>query len=174
MYIRLLFPYVLLMLIVLGYLYYRYYKLGPTLLKVDRILFSRYNNDSLMLIIILAATSYFLMRFDLQNISSMEETLPLGPYTYVYFYGALMLVVIAREAERPAIRDKGISTPRGFWIWSEIESFRWSKDVLTISINRGKRKRIETWQVKESAKKEVDQMLKKMVPKRSGKGRKKV
>ncbi|MBW6462792.1 MAG: hypothetical protein ACNA7Z_01270 [Dethiobacteria bacterium] len=173
MYLRLLFPYLLLLFIVIGYVYYRYYKLGPILLKVDRVLLSRYNNDSLMLIVILAAASYFLMRFDLQNISAVEDVLLLGPYTYVYFYGALMVAVIAREVEKPAIREKGISTPRGFWKWSEVESFRWSKDVLTITIDRGKRKRMEAWQVKADAKKELDQMMKKMVPKRSGKGKKK-
>lgn len=169
---RLLFPYIFLLIIVLSYIYYRYYKLGPVVSRVERVLFSRYSNDSLMLIIILAAASYFLMRFELQNSIPVEEELVLGPYTYLLFYGALMLAVIAREVEKPALREKGISSSRGFWLWSEIESFRWSKDVLTLSIKRGSRKRGEAWQIKPESKKELDQMLKKMLPKRSGKGKK--
>jgi hypothetical protein len=104
---RLLFPYIFLLIIVLSYIYYRYYKLGPVVLRVERVLFSRYSNDSLMLIIILAAASYFLMRFELQNSTLVEEELVLGPYTYLLFYGALMLAVIAREVEKPALREKG-------------------------------------------------------------------
>ncbi len=169
---RLLFPYMFLSIIVLSYVYYRYYKLGPVVFRVERVLFSRYSNDSLMLIIILAAASYFLMRFELQNATMIDEDLVLGPYTYLLFYGALMLAVIAREVEKPSLREKGISSSRGFWLWSEIESFRWSKDVLTLSIKRGSRKRGEAWLVKPGSKKELDQMLKKMVPKRSGKGKK--
>ena len=170
---RFLFPYFFLLIIVCAYIYYRYAKLGPILLKVDRLFLNRYNNDSFLLIIILAAASFFLMRFELQNSAQAEELLFLGPYTYVFFYAALMLAVIAREAERPALREKGISTPRGFYKWSEIESFRWSRDVLTIMVNRGKRKRGEIWQVKEESKKEIDQILKQMIPKRQGKGKKK-
>jgi hypothetical protein len=169
---RLLFPYMFLLVIVLSYIYYRYYKLGPVVLRVERVLFSRYSNDSLVLIIILAAASYFLMRFELQSSLHIEEELVLGPYTYMLFYGALMLAVIAREAEKPALREKGISSSRGFWLWSEIEAFRWSKDVLTLSIKRGSKRRGEIWLVKPESKKELDQMLKKMVPKRSGKSKK--
>jgi hypothetical protein len=169
---RLLFPYLFLLIIVFSYIYYRYYKLGPIILRVERVLFSRYSNDSLMLIIILAAASYFLMRYELQSPIPVDEELVLGPYTYLLFYGVLMLAVIAREVEKPALREKGISSSRGFWLWSEIESFRWSKDVLTLSIKRGSKRRGEVWQIKPGSKKELDQVLKKMVPKRSGKSKK--
>jgi hypothetical protein len=171
--IRLIFPYFFLLLIVLVYLYYRYLKLGPVLLKVKRELFTRYNVDSLFLIIIIAAASYFLARFELQSTVSSAETLPLGPLTYVYFYGALILVVILREIERPAFREKGISSSRGFWLWQDVDSFRWSKNILTLNIIKGKRKRAEAWQIDPSAKKEIDQVLKKMVPKRTSRPKKK-
>jgi len=84
-----------------------------------------------------------------------------------------MAAVIAREVERPALREKGISTSRGFWQWSEILSYRWSKEILYITISRGKRTKGEQIQVNPAVKKELDQLLKKMVPKRSGKGKKK-
>lgn len=173
MFFRLLFPYFFLLLIVLIYLYYRYLKLGPALLKVKRILFTRYNTDSLFLVAILAAASYFLGRYELQSMPAPAESLLLGPFTYVFFYGALMLVVIAREAERPALRERGISTSRGFWKWDEVDTYRWSKDVLTVNISRGRKKRAEVWQVNLSDKKEIDQILKKMVQKRPGRSKKK-
>ncbi len=164
---RFLFPYFFLALIVMGYIYFRYYRLGPVLLKVKRKFFSRYNNDSFLLIAILGAASYFLLRFELDNAYQVEEMLFLGPYTYVFFYGALMLAVIAREAENPALREKGFSTPRGFFKWAEVETFRWSKDVITVVINRGRRKRSESWQVDLSQKKEIDQLLRQLTPKRN-------
>lgn len=169
---RLLFPYLFLALIVLGYLYSRYLKLGPIILKVKRELFTRYNNDSLFLVLVIAAASYFLARYEIQNTLPTDDTLILGPFTYVLFYGVLMLVVISREIEHPTLREKGVSSSRGFWLWSDIDSFRWSKNVLTLNITRGKRKRTETWQIKAQAKKEVDQVLKKMVPKRSNRSKK--
>ncbi len=173
MMIRLLFPYLLLSLIVIVYLYVRRLQLGPVLLKVNRTLFSRYNADSLLLIIVITAASYFLSRIDLQNLSEAAGAMPLGPYTYVYFYGALILTVILREAEKPALREKGISTSRGFWKWNEVSSYRWSKNTLTLSIDRANKKRLETWQVNAADKKEIDLLLRQMVPKRSGRSKKK-
>ena len=173
MLVRMMFPYIFLMLIVLGYLYYRYMKLGPVLLRVERVLFTRYNIDSLLMIILIAASSYLLARYELRSNPATDETLVLGPLTYVFFYGALLLAVIGRELERPALREKGISSSRGFWLWQEIDSFRWSKDVLTINIIRGRKKRSEVWQIKPSKKKDIDLVLKKMVQKRASRSKKK-
>jgi len=170
---RLIFPYIFLLFIVVGYIAFRYYKLGPIIMKVNRRFFSRSNNDSYFLIVVLAAASYFLMRYEIENLPFEAESFILGPYSYAFFYLALMAAVIAREVERPALREKGISTSRGFWQWSEIESYRWSKDILYITISRGKRKKGEQMQINPTAKKELDQVLKKMVPKRSDKGKKK-
>jgi len=170
---RLLFPYFFLSLIVLGYLYFRHVKLGPVLLKVDRKFFSSYNSDSIFLIIIIAIISFFLARYEIINSLPGDETLILGPFTYIIFYGVLLLVATSREVEKPALREKGISSSRGFWLWQEIESFRWSKSILTINFARGKRKRVEAWQISPMAKKEIDQFLKKMVPKRTGRSKKK-
>ena len=170
---RLIFPYVFLLFIVVFYLVFRYYKLGPVIMKVDRRFFSRTNNDSFFLIVILAIASYFLMRYEMDNLPFEADSFILGPYTYALFYLALMAAVIAREVERPALREKGISTSRGFWQWSEILSYRWSKEILYITISRGKRTKGEQIQVNPAVKKELDQLLKKMVPKRSGKGKKK-
>jgi len=171
MLLRLIFPYFLLFIIVMGYLYIRRNRLGPVLLKIKRELFSRYNVDSFILIILLAGVSYLLIRYELQNLT-LDDQLPLGPYTYVLFYGVLLLVVIAREIEAPALREKGISTSRGFWTWSEVDSFRWSKDVLTINLNRGKRKRSESWQTVPGSKKEIEQILKQKVAKKSARSKK--
>jgi len=172
--IRLLFPYMILILIVLIYLYFRQSKLGNVILKINRVLISRYSTDSLFLIAILTAVSYFLVRYELSNLPPVEDGVIQNPIAYVIFYAVLIIVVIAREVERPAIREKGISTSRGFWRWDEIESFRWSKHVLMITVARGKRKRIESWQVVPNAKKEVEQHLKKLIPKKSSRAKKKI
>ena len=172
MLLRLVFPYFILFMIVLVYLYVRHYKLGPVRLKVNRVFLSRFSADSLLLVLILVGASYLLMRFELQN-QLPDDPLPLGPYTYVFFYAALLLVVIAREVERPALREKGISTSRGFWAWSEVDSFRWTKDVLTISFARGKRKRAESWQIVPGSKKEIEQVLKQNVIKKQARSKKK-
>lgn len=168
---RLLFPYIVLLGIVVYYVYSRYRKLGPTLLKMDRKLLSRHNADSLILIIIIGAASYMLARYEIVSTLPAEDQLPLGPFAYIIFYGVLMLIVISREIERPALREKGISSSRGFWYWHEVESFRWSKNILTLNLSRGKRRRVEIWDVKPQAIKEIDLLLKKMAPGR-GKGKK--
>ncbi len=173
MIIRLLFPYILLMLIVFGYMYIRRLQLGAVLFKVNRILISRYNADSLVLILIITAASYFLSRFDMQN-AVLAETALLGSYAYVYFYAALVLVVVVREVERPALREKGISTPRGFWKWEEVASYRWSKQTLSLSINRNNRKRSENWQFDKVDKKELDAILKAKIPKQNKRLKKKI
>ncbi len=173
MMLRFIFPYLVLLLIVAGYLYYRRFKLGPVLLKVNRVLLSRYNLDSMLLVIIIAVATYFLARLELQSGYSPGETPVFGEYTYGVFYAVLLLAIIAREIEKPALREKGISSSRGFWKWEEIESFRWSKAVLTINVARGQRKRAETWLLNESDKKAVDQSLKRFVPKRQGRSKKK-
>ncbi len=170
---RLLFPYFILLLIVAGYIYFRHHKLGPVILKINRRLLTRYNTDSFFLILAIAAASYFLARYELANTPVTEDTTVFGPYAYIVFYGALLLAVICREVERPALREKGISSPRGFWLWPEVDSFRWSKNILTTNVSRGRRKRTETWQIEPSAKKATDQVLKKMVPKRTGSSSKK-
>ncbi|MBM4235056.1 MAG: hypothetical protein FJ152_01110 [Firmicutes bacterium] len=171
MLLRLVFPYFILFMIVIGYLYYRHQKLGPVLLKINRALFSRFNSDSLFLILILAGTSYLLMRFELRN-QFPDDPMLLGPYTYVFFYGALLLVVIAREIEQPSFREKGIATARGFWAWTEVETYRWTKDVLTITFLRGKRKRAESWQLVPGSKKEIEQVLKQKVEKNQARKKK--
>lgn len=173
MLIRLIFPYILLFLIVVVYLYVRRLQLGSVLLKVNRVLFSRYNADSFMLIIVITTVSYFLSRLDLQGIPAAVEGMILEPYTYALFYGALVLTVILREIEKPALREKGISTSRGFWKWDDVLSYRWSKNTVTLSISRGKKKRSEVWQVSDADKKELDLLLKKMAPKRTGRSKRK-
>ncbi|MDZ4133167.1 MAG: hypothetical protein U1E11_08535, partial [Dethiobacteria bacterium] len=79
---RFLFPYLFLLVIIMCYLFYRRMKLGTVLLKVDRALLTRYNNDSLLLIVIITVASYFLMRYELRSDLNSPETLILGPYTY--------------------------------------------------------------------------------------------
>lgn len=171
--LRFLFPYLMLAVITATYLYVRHSKLGPVIMKVNRSLLSRYNSDSFILIIIIAAVSYFLGRYELQTLTSPEGSYFLGPYTYVFFYGVLFLIVILREFERPALREKGISTPRGFWGWNEVDAYRWSKNVLTINISRGKKKRMEAWQLNPDDKKEIEAVLKTNTKKKSKQSKKK-
>lgn len=173
MLLRLIFPYILLAVVICGYIFVRYRKLGPIILQVNRVLFSRYNLDSLLLIIIISVASYFLSGLDPQNVPAAQDALVLGPYTYAYFYLVLILTVIAREAEKPAIRERGISTPRGFYRWGEITSFQWTKNTLKILIERSNKKRNEIWEVKPTDKKALDQILKDNVQKRSKRSKKK-
>lgn len=170
---RFLFPYLFLLVIIMCYLFYRRMKLGTVLIKVNRALFTRYNNDSLLLIVIITVASYFLMRYELQSGLNSPETLILGPYTYAFFYIALIATVIAREVDQPTLRVNGIASSRGFWLWREVESVRWTKNVVTLSIKRGGKKRAEIWEINPQKKKELDLMLKKKVIKSSGKGKKK-
>ncbi|MGM0651626.1 MAG: DUF5673 domain-containing protein [Bacillota bacterium] len=173
MLIRVVFPYLLLALVICGYIYFRYKKLGTILFKVNRVLFSRYNLDSLLLIIMISVGSYFLSGLDLHNVPAAQDAMVLGPYTYSFFYLVLILTVIVREVEKPAIRERGISTPRGFYLWSEIASFQWIKNTLKIMIARGNKKRSEIWEVELSDKKKLDQLLKEFVPKSSRSSKKK-
>jgi len=171
--LRLIFPYILLAVIICGYIYIRYRKLGPITLRVNRVLFSRYNLDSLLLVIIISVASYFLSGLDLQSVPAAQDAQVLGPYTYAYFYLVLIFTVIAREVEKPAIRERGISTPRGFYIWSEIVSFQWTKNTLKVFIERNNKKRSEVWEVEPSDKKKLDQILKDYVRKSSKRSKKK-
>ena len=173
MLLRLIFPYILLAVIICGYIYVRYRKLGPIIMRVNRVLFSRYNLDSLLLIIIISVASYFLSGLDLQNVPAAQDSLVLGPYTYAYFYLVLIMTVTAREAEKPAIREKGISTPRGFYTWGEITSFQWTKNILKVFIERNNKKRSEIWEVEPLDKKKLDQVLKDNVRKSSKRSKKK-
>jgi len=172
LYLRLIFPYILLAAIICGYIYIRYKKLGPIKLKVNRVLFSRYNLDSLLLIIIIAVASYFLSGLDLQNIPAAQETMVFGRFTYAYFYLVLVLTVIIREVEKPAIREKGISTPRGFYTWDEIKSYQWAKSTMKIFIERNNKKRNEIWEIEPSSKTKLEQILKDKVRKSSKKKKK--
>lgn len=173
MLLRLLLPYFMLAVFVLGYLVFRQFKLGSVVVKIERQFLSNTNNDSLILILILAAASYFLMRYELNNLPFDAEGFLFGPYTFAIFYLVLLAAVVAREVERPQVREKGLATSRGFWLWSEVESFRWSKDILNITISKGKRKREEMMQVDTAQKRELTRLLKEMIPKRAGKGKKK-
>lgn len=173
MLLRLIFPYILLVVVICGYIYFRYKKLGPVQLKVNRVLFSRYNLDSLLLIIIISVVSYFLSGIGLQIVPAAQDAMFLGPYTYAYFYLVLILTVIAREVEKPAIRERGISTPRGSYLWNEITSFQWTKNTLRIFMERGNKKRSEIWEVDPPDKKKLNQLLKEYVAKSSRRSKKK-
>jgi len=165
--LQILIPYLILAAVIFGYLYYRHRKLGPVLHRVDRTLFERHNLDSLVLIIILAAASYFLIRYELNNMYPSEGERPVFVYLNIIFYVVLLLVVVAREAEKPALREKGIATARGLWIWPEVTSYRWSGRRLIININRGKKTRSEIWSVDPVEKKKIEPILKDKCPRRS-------
>lgn len=169
---RLLFPYAFLLLVIACYLAFRQYKLGPLIMKIERHYLSRANSDSFVLIVVLAVASYFLMRYEIKILPAEAANFLFGPITFAVFYPVLLAAVIAREVESPQIRKKGLATARGFWLWSEVESFRFSKDILHLSLKRGKRRRDEEMQIKAGTKKELTRILKETMPKRSGKGKK--
>ncbi len=173
MLLRLIIPYIILAVIVTAYFYFRRRKLGPVLLKVDRKFFSVHNTDSFLLIMIIAAAAYFLLRFELQNFVSSPGYPEPGHYAVALFYGVLILAVIAREAEKPALREKGISSPRGLYTWGEIDSYRWSKQLLTLNVLRGKRIRPEMWPITDAeSKRQISYMLKKKVPRKQKRAKK--
>ncbi len=167
MLLRLVVPYIILAGIIAGYIYFRRRKLGPILLKVDRQFFSVHNTDSFLLILIIAAAGYLLLRLELQNLVSSPGYSGPGHYAVAFFYGSLVLAVIAREAEKPALREKGISSPRGFYTWQEIDSYNWSKLLLTLNVLRGKRIRPEVWPIADAeSKRRISYILKKKVPRK--------
>ncbi|MDY6827613.1 MAG: hypothetical protein SVV67_10705 [Bacillota bacterium] len=172
MILQLLIPYFILAVVISGYLYYRYFKLGPVLHRVDRALFVRHNLDSLVLIVILAAASYFLIRFELNNIKVVEEELPFPVHFNVFFYIVLLMAVVAREVEKPTLREKGIASARGLWNWTEIGSYRWSGRELIINIKRGSKIRSEIWSVNPVERKNIDRILKDKCPRRSRRSQK--
>ncbi len=174
MILQLLIPYFILAAVIFGYIYYRYLKLGPVLYRVNRALFVKQNFDSLVLIIILAVASYFLIRYELNNIKVVEEELPFSFYFNMIFYIVLLIAVVAREVEKPTLREKGIASSRGLWNWQEIGSYRWSGRNLIVNIKRGNKTRSEIWLVGPIEKKNIALILKDKCPLRSKRSRKKI
>ncbi|OPL14827.1 MAG: hypothetical protein AVO34_01510 [Firmicutes bacterium ML8_F2] len=174
MILQLLIPYFILAAVIFGYIYYRYHKLGPVLHRVDRALFVKQNLDSLVLIIILAVASYFLIRYELNNIKVVEEELPFSFYFNMFFYIVLIMAVVAREVEKPTLREKGIASARGLWNWTEIGSYRWSGRNLIVNIKRGNKTRSEIWSVDPIEKKNIAPILKDKCPRQSKRSRKKI
>lgn len=161
--LRTIFPYLILLITILLYLLFRYRKLGPVIHKVNRIYFSRYNYDSYFLILIMGIASYFLAHYQFSLIENTPLQEEIDVLSVILFYIVLLIVVVMREVEKPAIREKGISTSRGFWLWEEISSFTWSKNILRINLVRSGKKRSELWLISPIAKKEVNAYLSKMV-----------
>ena len=164
---RITLPYFLLFIAAFIYIYYRHKKLGPVLKKVDRHFLTKHNLDSFFLIFIMAVLSFYLMNLESQNESVAEGFSAVTPSYQMIFYIVLLLVVIARELEKPAFREKGFSTPRGFWLWEEIVGYRWNNNVLSLSLASGKKRRTETWLIQAAEKQEEEQYLKKMEPKKT-------
>lgn len=160
-------PYFLLCLAVFAYLFYRRRKLGPVLMKVNRVLLSAHNADSFILIILFVAVSIFLFRLELR------ENAP-SPWSPDYmrllsFYILLLAAFTAREMERPQLRQRGVSSPRGFHRWEQVCSYHWQGQVLTLYTAWGKKTRPEVWLVASPrARTEINRLLKRHVHRTGG------
>ncbi len=165
--LRLILPYIILFTTMFFYIYFRYRKLGSVIMKFDRVYFCRYNLDSHFLVVIIGVTSFLLARYQLSLLEEAHIRSEIDTISVALFYLVLLMVVVLRELERPSIRQGGISSPRGFWLWSEVKSYSWSKNLLRLNLVRNDKKKAELWLVSPAFKKEINDYLKKMVKHRN-------
>jgi hypothetical protein len=160
--LRMAVPYLLLALVVLAYLVYRRRKYGRVIYRVDRVLFSRSNVDVFVSLAVFAVVIALFIRYDLRLANGAAPWSPdVLRESNILFYLALFAVFALRQTEKPAIREFGISSPRGNWLYERIASYRWSGATVLLKIPQGKRTRTENWQIPPQSKKELTGMLKK-------------
>ncbi|NLZ31844.1 MAG: hypothetical protein GX890_01960 [Firmicutes bacterium] len=159
-------PYILLAALTAGYLLYRRRRTGRVVLKVRRILFSRANLELLLsaaLVCLICALFLWSDLRKLHEIATAAGAAGEGRWLYwsrIAFYPLLAVVFTARQLERPALREGGISSPRWFWTWEQIRFYRWRGALLQFHIRTGRREIIESWAVAPDQKEELDRLLK--------------
>ncbi len=159
-------PYVLLALLTAGYLIYRSHKTGPVTFRVKYILCNRANLDLFLSVLLVCALCALFVWFDLKKFNDFSD--PTGRLVYgsrIVFYILLIAVFLARQFERPALREKGISSSRWFWTWDRIKTYRWNGSLLEFQIGNSKRKVSETWAVAAEQKQELDRLLRQKINK---------
>lgn len=159
--LRMAIPYLLLGLIVLAYLAYRRKKMGRVVLKVERILFSRASADVFLSLALFAVVCALFIRFELKQFAGaqfLSKAFLLN--SNIMFYAVLFLVFALRQTEKPALREYGISSPRGNWLWEKIASYRWAGETVVLQITHGKKTRSEIWHIPPPRKKELTAALK--------------
>lgn len=171
-------PYILLAALITGYLLYRSRKTGQVTFKVKCVLFNRVNLDLLLSIILVCALCAFFMWSDLKKFNELAfagAAAASSRWVYgsrIVFFVVLSIVFLARQLERPALRERGISSARWFWPWEQIRSFHWNGTVLQFKIGAAKKQVTETWAVVPEQKQELDRLLKLNVKKQGKKNKK--
>lgn len=168
-------PFALLAALIIAYLVYRRHKTGRVTLRVRRILFHRVNLDLLFSALLVCALCAFFIKSDLKKLNellALETAAASSLFVYkgrIVFYITLMAVFLARQLERPALREKGISSSRWFWNWDRINSYRWNGLMLEFQVGDSKKKAVETWAVAREQKQELNRLLKQKIKKQGKK-----
>ncbi len=171
-------PFLLLAILATAYQLYRNHKTGKVTFKIKHELFNRVNLDLLLSILLVCALCAYFLWSDLKKfivIVGSEAGTVDGPLIYgcrIVFYIVLVAVFIAKQLERPALREKGISSARWFWPWDQIKSYKWSGTVLQFKIGTAKKQINETWVVVPEQKQELDRLLRKNIKKQGKKTKK--
>lgn len=153
-------PYVLLALLTSGYLIYRSHKTGPVTFRVKYILLNRANMDIFLSVLLVCALCAIFLWSDLKRFNEFADLSSRWVYgSRIVFYVLLVAVFLARQLERPALREKGISSSRWFWTWDRIKTYRWNGSLLEFQIGNSKRMVSETWAVAAEQKPELDRIL---------------
>lgn len=168
-------PFILLAALIAGYLIYRNRKTGGVTFKVKHLLFNRVNLDLLLSALLVCALCALFLRSDLIKLNELlpaEASTADGRWIYgsrIIFYIVLVIGFLARQLERPALREKGISSARWFWTWDQVKSYRWNSNLLVFQIGYSKKQVTETWAVEPEQKQELDRLLRQRTRKRDKK-----
>lgn len=171
-------PFVLLAALIAGYLIYRNRKTGRVTFKIKHVLFNRVNLDLLLSALLVCALCALFFRSDLNKLNDLlaaKNAAADGRWIYgsrIIFYSVLTAVFLMRQLERPALREKGISSARWFWTWDQVKSYRWNSNLLVFQIGNSKKQVTETWAVVPEQKQELDRLLRQSVRKRGKKSKK--
>lgn len=170
-------PFLLLAVLAAAYLLYRSSKTGRVTFKIKYVLFNRANLDLLLSILLICALCAFFLWSDLKKFIEFAGPAAASNSRWIYgsrivFYVVLVAVFLARQLERPALRERGISSARWFWPWEQIKSYHWSGTVLQFKIGAAKKQITETWAVDPGQKQELDRLLRQNIKKPGKKIRK--
>lgn len=172
-------PFLLLVVLIAGYLLYRNRKTGQVTFKVSQVLFNRINLDLLISTLLVCAVCAFFLWSDLKKLNDLAvagAAASTDRWIYgsrIVFYIFLMIAFLARQLERPALREKGISSARWFWPWEQIKSYRWNGTLLEFQLGNSKKQTAETWAVVPEQKKELDRLLRQKLKKQGKRSNKK-
>jgi hypothetical protein len=171
-------PYLILAALATGYLLFRRRRTGRVTFKVRQTLFNRVNLDLLLTVVLICLLCAFFLWSDLNKYNEIAAAGNDVESRWIYgarivFYLLLAAVFGAKQLERPALRERGISSARWFWPWNQIKSYRWNGLVLQFKIRTARKEITESWSVAPEQKQELDRLLRQNIKKQEKKTGKK-